>query len=226
MYVVHLLILIIKQFIIVKEVIGWRMWTACVYSTLRLRAQPVLTSISADIFIIIVINCVVPSLIVLFLLNCVFHSLIVLFHVLIVLFYVLFCVDCVVHVLFVYKSLLLPPGVNPIAVKYVYHIILLLLLFRAYIHYQCAVLAHSLLNRNMEHILDNNFFSNNSCGGRLCTSVFKQCALLSLIMHIPLCYLYRQTARVHRQTRPLLLNKTCYFNFRDICFDLVTMKLI
>ena len=46
-------------------------------------------------------------------------SLIVLSHVLIVLFYVLFCVDCVVHVLFVCKSLLLPPGVNPITVKYI-----------------------------------------------------------------------------------------------------------
>ena len=46
-------------------------------------------------------------------------SLIVLFHVLIVLYYVLFCVDCVVHVLFVRKGVLLPPGVNPIAVKYI-----------------------------------------------------------------------------------------------------------
>ena len=46
-------------------------------------------------------------------------SLIVLFHVLIVLFYVLFCVVCVVHVLFLCKSVLLPPGVNPIAVKYI-----------------------------------------------------------------------------------------------------------
>ena len=34
-----------------------------------------------------------------------FHVLIVLFHVLI-LFYVLFCVDCVVHVLFVFKCVL------------------------------------------------------------------------------------------------------------------------
>ena len=48
------------------------------------------------------------------------HSfLIVLFHVLIVLLYILFCVDCVVHVLFVCKCVLLPPGVNPIAVKYI-----------------------------------------------------------------------------------------------------------
>ena len=46
-------------------------------------------------------------------------SLIVLFHVLFVLFYVLVCVDCVVHVLFVCKSVLLPPGVNPVAVKYI-----------------------------------------------------------------------------------------------------------
>ena len=46
-------------------------------------------------------------------------SLIVLFHVLIVLFYVLFCADCVVHVLIVCKCILLPPGVNPIAVKYI-----------------------------------------------------------------------------------------------------------
>ena len=40
------------------------------------------------------------------------------------LFYVLFCVDCVVHVLFVCKSVLLPQCVNPIAVKYIiaYHI--------------------------------------------------------------------------------------------------------
>ena len=30
-----------------------------------------------------------------------------------------FCVDCVVHVLFVCKCVLLPPGVNPIAVKYI-----------------------------------------------------------------------------------------------------------
>ena len=48
----------------------------------------------------------------------------VLFHVLIMLFYILFCVDCVVHVLFVYKSVLLSLGVNPIAVKYIisYHL--------------------------------------------------------------------------------------------------------
>ena len=38
---------------------------------------------------------------------------------LIVLFHVLFCVDCVVHVLFVRKCVLLPPGVKPIAVKYI-----------------------------------------------------------------------------------------------------------
>ena len=46
-------------------------------------------------------------------------SLIVLFHVLLVLFYVLFCVDCVIHVLFVCKCILLLPGVNPTAVKYI-----------------------------------------------------------------------------------------------------------
>ena len=46
-------------------------------------------------------------------------SLIVLFHVLIVLFYILFCVDCVVHVLFVCKCMLLPPGDNLIAIKYI-----------------------------------------------------------------------------------------------------------
>ena len=52
-------------------------------------------------------------------------SSIVLFHVLILLFCVLFCVDCVVHVLFVCKCVLLPPGVNPIAVKQIisHHII-------------------------------------------------------------------------------------------------------
>ena len=48
-------------------------------------------------------------------------SLIVLFHVLIV-FYVLFYVDLVVHVLFVRKCVLLPPGVNPIAVNHIIYI--------------------------------------------------------------------------------------------------------
>ena len=44
-------------------------------------------------------NCVVPCM------NCVVLC--------------IFCVDCVIHVLFVCKCVLLPPGVNPIAVKYI-----------------------------------------------------------------------------------------------------------